>query len=209
MEVNSVSLSMHGEEEEESPSESVAETRKLGEEPSGSVTTKKDMWYAQEQMAKMFGRPSFWGQDDDEFLARDEQQPPKPRGRKARTSKGKNDTAGDEAEPVRKRGRPAKRPAEASEATGSKRKTRAKAKAKSTPKAKAKATAKAKAKGKAKAGSKANSGYCAPCLKEPDYKARQSRKSGAYHRTLKESRDKGFDEEKCRELARKVPRQTT
>ena len=78
------------------------------------------------------------------------------------------------------------------------------------PRAKAKAGAKAKAskavkktvaKPKAKPSSSA---YRAPCVATREYKTRMSRKSGAYHRALKQARTDGYTEEESREIARDV-----
>ena len=84
-------------------------------------------------------------------------------------------------------------------------KTTSKAKAKAKPLSKVKAK-KAKSKAKAKTASCASKAYRSPCLDEAAYKAKQSRKSAAYHRAFKESKTQGKSIDESRELARAVAR---
>ena len=82
--------------------------------------------------------------------------------------------------------------------------TAAKVKAKAAskrPKVKSPAASKVK-KTVPKAKGKSSSSYRSPCLNESDYKSKMSRKSGAYHRALKQARLDGYTEEDSRTMAR-------
>ena len=192
--IMSVSLSIRGDEDEDDAARALAA----------------------EEMAEFLGKPPGFGQKVEDFLSPEMQEAPKPRGRKKgkackkRGRKRRLATA-DEA-PKRKRAKPSGRKPKASskpkpepkKACKGATKAKAKAKSKATAKSKAAATAVPKTKtARAKAKAKGKP-YRSPCLDLPEYKAKQSRKSAAYHRALKEARDQGRTIPECRELARQA-----
>ena len=211
-----------------SDSESLPSVSKAGD---GS----RDLWIGEEEMARRFGRPEGWeAMKAEEFLSPCMQEVPKPRGRKPGKGKGKkrakkskaakpaDDNDDDDAgHALKKRSskRAATEPAgpkcakkgKSSPAPTAKgrRSPAPKASPKRAPKAKKSPSSAPKAKPtvrKAVAKSKATSSYRAPCLDDSNYKAKMSRKSGAYHKALKQARDEGKDEEDCRSLARAASR---
>ena len=74
----------------------------------------------------------------------------------------------------------------------------------SKPKSKASKAPKAKAKSKAKAGKSGKAAKRPACLDTAEYKARQSRKSSAYHQAMKMARNSGLSVEDCKAKAREA-----
>ena len=60
----------------------------------GEEGVRRGAWVAEEEVARRFGRPAWWGQEAAHFLSPDAQQAPKPRGRKASKAKGKKGKKG-------------------------------------------------------------------------------------------------------------------
>ena len=203
-------------------------------EPTGGCSAAEQK-LGREAVDAELGRPAAWGQGYADYVTKEDQEPCKPRGRKPKQGKkapAKKGTKGKaeeeeseemEAGPVETKKRKSK--ARSAKASKKARKDaaveveheparvrRVRAKAKASPKTRpaAKGKAKAKAKPAAKAGPKtkaksAGSKYRSPCLDDSSYKAKQSRKSSAYHRAMKEARDEGLDEDLCKLRAREVP----
>ena len=223
--IRSVSLSIRGDEDEEALASPEPDDEPMQEERSMPAKARDGFLGAQE-LGELLGKPPNFGQKVEDFLSPEMQEAPKPRGRRKTAKKGKKrgckrtkTTAKADEEPKHKRAKTAK-PVEddVPASKRSRRKPKASPKPKPVPKKACKAAAKAKAKEKSKAkckaaatagpkttGAKAKAEakpYRSPCLDAPDYKAKQSRKSSAYHRALKEAKAEGKTIPECRELAR-------
>ena len=204
-----------------------------GKPTGGRSASAADQKLGREAVDAELGRPAAWGQGYADYVTKEDQEPCKPRGRKpkkgkkgpAKKGKGRKSKAEEEESEEMEEPAPVeskKRKSKAPSATASKkarkdaaedRPARVRAKAKAFPKTRptAKGKAKAKAKSAAKAGPKTkaknnNAGplYRSPCLDDASYKAKQSRKSSAYHRAMKEAREEGLDEDLCKLRAREV-----
>ena len=162
--------------------------------------------HAKEQVAAMLGQPKHWGQPAEAYLSPDMQVPRKSKAAK----KCKEPTAGKKAfkRPAKAvdQEKPSKRAKKSDEAEPKKaclpkskpcRSRKSKACPKPSPKKVMKKAPKSKASAKSKP---------AAAEKGADYKAKQSRKSSAYHKAFKQAKDDGKDLEECRELARAATR---
>ena len=219
-----------------------SQSEDLEGEPERSCSVVDRRKLAREAVDAELGRPARWGQAYAAYVSKDEQEPPKPRGRKPKGCKAKGKTTKKaKAAPKKAKAAPptddeedeeSNEEEDVEEPTPPKKGKRkvlaeahpnkrarivkdeprrhgrsASAKAKALPKTKpsAKGKAKAKAAAKAKATTKSK-GYRAPCLDEEGYKAKMSRKSGAYHKALKLAKSQGHDEETCKLKAREATR---